>query len=144
MSSSSDKRYRVAEWGTGHSGMASLPAVIEHPSFDLVGVRVYSDQKAGRDAGELCGLGPKGVIATKNIDDIIAAKPECVVYMPVTPVQTAVRTFDAGTVAAWRVEISTLRANKPALQMPGKRDVPIRFTWLRQREPSRERGALCL
>ena len=47
-------------------------------------MKVYSDTKAGRDAGELCGLGPTGVIATKNIEDedIIAAKPDCVVYMP--------------------------------------------------------------
>ena len=79
-----DKRYRVAQWGTGHSGMASLRALIEHPNFDLVGVYVYSDEKAGRDAGELCGIGPTGIIATRNIEDIIAAKPDCVVYMPVT------------------------------------------------------------
>jgi 4-hydroxy-tetrahydrodipicolinate reductase len=62
--------------------MVSLRAVIEYPNFDLVGVKVYSDRKAGRDAGELCGLGPTGVIATSNIEDIIAAKPDCVVYMP--------------------------------------------------------------
>jgi len=80
----SDKRYRVAQWGTGHSGMAALRALIEHPDFVLVGVRVYSDKKAGRDAGELCGLAPTGVIVTKSIEDIIAAKPDCVVYMPVT------------------------------------------------------------
>ena len=78
------KRYRVAQWGTGHSGMAALRALIQHPDFDLVGVKVYSENKAGRDAGELCDLGPTGVIATRDVDDIIAAKPDCVVYMPVT------------------------------------------------------------
>ena len=98
-----DKRYRVAQWGTGHSGMASLRALIEHPNFDLVGVRVYSDKKAGRDAGELCGLGPTGVIATKNIEDIIAAKPDCVVYMPVTyDIDDICRLLESG------VNISTL------------------------------------
>ena len=79
-----DKRYRVAQWGTGHSGMPALRALIEHPTFDLVGVYVYSDAKAGRDAGELCGLPQTGITATKNIEDIVAAKPDCVVYMPVT------------------------------------------------------------
>jgi hypothetical protein len=79
------KRYRVAQWGTGHSGMPALRALIEHPTFELVGVRVYSDQKAGNDAGELCGMAPTGVIATTSIDDIIAARPDCVVYMPVGP-----------------------------------------------------------
>ena len=99
----SDKRYRVAQWGTGHSGMASLRALIEHPNFDLVGVRVYSDEKAGRDAGELCGLGPTGVIATKNIEDITAAKPDCVVYMPVTyDIDDIFRLLESG------VNISTL------------------------------------
>ena len=28
-----DKRYRVAQWGTGHSGMPALRALIEHPTF---------------------------------------------------------------------------------------------------------------
>ena len=98
-----DKRYRVAQWGTGHSGMAALRALIQHPNFDLVGVKVYSDEKAGRDAGELCGLGPSGVIATRNIDDIIAAKPDCVAYMPVTyDVDDICRFLESG------VNISTL------------------------------------
>ncbi|MGW0710214.1 NAD(P)H-dependent amine dehydrogenase family protein [Streptomyces sp. NPDC002643] len=80
----SDKRYRVAQWGTGHSGMAALRALIDHPRFDLVGVYVYSDEKAGRDAGDLCGRDRTGVVATRSIDDIVAAEPDCVVYMPMT------------------------------------------------------------
>ena len=76
------KRYRVAQWGTGNIGMRSLQAVIEHPQLDLVGVYVYSDAKAGRDAGALCCNGTTGIIATKNIDDILAARPDCVLYMP--------------------------------------------------------------
>src|SRR5436190_12824327 len=79
-----DKTHRVAQWGTGHSGMAALRALIAHPAFDLVGVYVYSDDKVGRDAGELSGGAPVGVAATNKIDDIIAAKPDCVVYMPST------------------------------------------------------------
>lgn len=79
-----DTRYRVAQWGTGHSGMAALRAVIGHPQFDLVGVYVCSDQKAGCDAGELCGTPPAGVVATRNIEDILDARPDCVVYMPST------------------------------------------------------------
>ena len=98
-----DKRYRVAQWGTGHSGMASLRALIQHTTFDLVGVKVYSDKKAGRDAGELCGTSPSGIIATKDIEDIIAAKPDCVVYMPVTyDVDDVCRLLESG------INISTL------------------------------------
>jgi 4-hydroxy-tetrahydrodipicolinate reductase len=75
------KRYRVAQWGTGNVGLYALRTIIEHPRFDLAGVRVYSDAKVGKDAGELCGLPPTGVIATRDIEDIIAARPDCVVYM---------------------------------------------------------------
>jgi 4-hydroxy-tetrahydrodipicolinate reductase len=76
------KHYRVAVWGTGNVGMHSVRKVIEHPQFELVGVRVYSDAKLGRDAGELCGTHAAGVITTNSIEDIIAARPDCVVYLP--------------------------------------------------------------
>jgi 2,4-diaminopentanoate dehydrogenase len=81
-SPSKNSRYRVVQWATGNIGMRSLRAVIEHPDYDLVGLYVYSDAKAGRDAGELCGAAPTGVIATKDIDEILALKPDCVLYMP--------------------------------------------------------------
>ena len=42
---------------------------------------VYSDDKAGRDAGELCGIEPIGVTATKDRDEILALDADCVVYM---------------------------------------------------------------
>lgn len=77
-----EKRYRVAQWATGNIGLRSLQAVIDHPRYDLAGVYVYSDKKAGRDAGELCDRPATGIIATTRIDDIIAAAPDCVLYMP--------------------------------------------------------------
>ena len=76
------RRYRIAQWGTGHTGAHALRNVIEHPLFDLVGVWVYSDDKVGKDAGELCGVATTGIIATQSVDDIIATKPDCVLYMP--------------------------------------------------------------
>lgn len=74
--------YRVVQWATGNIGARSLRAVIEHPELDLVGVLVYSDDKAGRDAGELCGAGPVGVTATKDVGEILALEPDCILYMP--------------------------------------------------------------
>jgi len=65
--------------------MRSLQAVIEHPDLELVGLYVYSEAKEGRDAGELCGLEPVGVKATRNIEDILALKPDCVLYMADPP-----------------------------------------------------------
>jgi 4-hydroxy-tetrahydrodipicolinate reductase len=73
--------YRVVQWATGNIGLRSLRAAIEHPDLELVGLYVYSDAKAGRDAGELCGLGPTGVRATRDIDEILALRPDCVLFM---------------------------------------------------------------
>ena len=67
--------------GHGQHRAASLRAAIEHPELELVGLYVYSDAKAGQDAGELCGLGPTGVRATQDVDEILALRPDCVLYM---------------------------------------------------------------
>ena len=74
--------YRVVQWATGNIGTCSLRAVIEHPNLTLAGVYVYSPEKAGRDAGELCGLGPTGVLATGDVDEIVSLGADCVLYMP--------------------------------------------------------------
>lgn len=73
--------YRVVQWATGNIGTRSMRAVIEHPDLELVGLHVHSAEKVGKDAGELCGVGPVGVQATSSIDEIIALKPDCVLYM---------------------------------------------------------------
>jgi hypothetical protein len=77
----SQQRYRVAQWATGKVGSSSLRAVIGHPALDLVGLHVYSQAKEGKDAGELCGLSRVGIAATRSVDAIIAARPDCVLYM---------------------------------------------------------------
>ena len=73
---------RVVQWATGAVGRHAVAAVVDHPDLELVGVLVYSDDKAGRDAGELCGIGPIGVTATKDRDEILALDADCVLYMP--------------------------------------------------------------
>ena len=75
------KKFKVVQWATGNVGTRSLRSVIEHPNMKLVGLYVHSKEKAGKDAGELCGLAPVGVKATNSIDDIIALKADCVLYM---------------------------------------------------------------
>jgi 4-hydroxy-tetrahydrodipicolinate reductase len=73
---------RVVQWATGNIGTRSLRAVIEHPDLELVGVHVHADDKVGTDAGELCGAGPTGVLATGSIDDVLALGADCMLYMP--------------------------------------------------------------
>ncbi|MGF7237772.1 MAG: dihydrodipicolinate reductase [Frankia sp.] len=74
-----NKTYRVVQWSTGRIGQCTLRDLIRSPQMELVGVYVHSEAKEGLDAGELCGLPPIGVSATRNIDKIIALKPDCVV-----------------------------------------------------------------
>jgi 2,4-diaminopentanoate dehydrogenase len=50
--------------------------------MSLAGVYVHGQDKAGRDAGELCGLASTGVTATASIDEIVELGPDCVLYMP--------------------------------------------------------------
>lgn len=78
-------RYRVVQWATGNIGSRSLRSAIEHPNLELVGVYVFSEAKEGMDAGELCGLAPTGVLATRDIEEILGLKPDCVLYMPDRP-----------------------------------------------------------
>ncbi|MDA8044767.1 MAG: dihydrodipicolinate reductase [Actinomycetota bacterium] len=73
--------YRVVQWATGNIGTRALRAVIEHPDMELVGLYVHSPEKAGRDAGDLCGLPPVGVAATTDVEKIVALGPDCVLYM---------------------------------------------------------------
>jgi 4-hydroxy-tetrahydrodipicolinate reductase len=92
------ERLRVVQWATGNIGLRSLRAVIEHPDLELVGLYVYSDAKAGRDAGELCGLSPTGVLATHDVDEIVALGADCVLYMGDRPdVDSLCRLLEAGT-----------------------------------------------
>ena len=73
---------RVAQWATGNIGTRALQHVIDHPDLDLVALYVHSPDKAGIDAGVIGGREPVGVIATQSIDDVLAAAPDCVLYMP--------------------------------------------------------------
>jgi hypothetical protein len=74
--------YRVVQWATGNIGTRALRSVIEHPTLELAGVWVHSPDKAGRDAGDLCGLDATGVPATNDIEDVVALGADCVLYMP--------------------------------------------------------------
>jgi hypothetical protein len=77
-----EKKYRVIQWSTGNVGQLAIRALLEHPKLELVGVWVHSEAKDGRDAGELCGLDPLGVRATRDIDALLALDAECVCYTP--------------------------------------------------------------
>lgn len=72
---------KVVQWATGNIGTRALQHVINHPDLELVGLWVHSAGKVGRDAGELAGLAPTGVLATDDVDAIVALEADCVLYM---------------------------------------------------------------
>ena len=72
---------RVIQFSTGNVGRHALRTIIERPDLELVGVHANGAQKVGRDAAELCGLTtPSGVLATDDIDALVALYADCVVY----------------------------------------------------------------
>jgi 4-hydroxy-tetrahydrodipicolinate reductase len=73
-------RLKVIQWSTGNVGIAALRCIIRHPDLELVGLWVHSPDKAGRDAGELCGLDRVGVAATNDADALLALDADCVCY----------------------------------------------------------------
>ena len=72
--------YRVIQWSTGNVGRYALRAILNHPELELAGLWVHGEKKAGVDAGELCGVAPVGVAATRDADALLATPADCVVY----------------------------------------------------------------
>ena len=77
--------YRVVQWTTGAVGRESLRGILDHPDLELVGVKVYSDDKDGVDAGELVDRAPVGVPATTDVGALLSGPVDCVLYTPRTP-----------------------------------------------------------
>lgn len=71
---------RVVHCGTGFTGREALRAIIEDPELELVGQYVSTPEKAGKDAGELCGLPATGVLATGDLDAVVELKADCLCY----------------------------------------------------------------
>ena len=72
--------HKVIQWATGTVGIHAVPAIVHHPDLELVGLWVHTDDKAGRDAGELCGIDPVGVTATQDVDALLALDADCICY----------------------------------------------------------------
>jgi len=74
---------RVIQWATGNVGRVAIEGICSHPELELVGAWVHSAAKAGRDVGEVCGLGPLGVSATQDVEELLALDADCVLYAPI-------------------------------------------------------------
>jgi hypothetical protein len=79
----SQKKYRVIQWCTGVVGSAALKHFIENPTIELVGVLVTNPDKVGKDAGDLVGLPKTGVLATNDVEKILALEADGVHFAPI-------------------------------------------------------------
>ncbi len=83
------KTYRVIQWATGTVGSTALKYFIENLVIELVGVYVTSPEKQGKDAGDIVGLPKTGVLATSDIDAIVALDADCVLFAPLNMADTS-------------------------------------------------------
>jgi 4-hydroxy-tetrahydrodipicolinate reductase len=91
-------RHRVIQWTTGNVGQRSLKAIIRNPDLELVGVYAHGADKVGKDAADLCGWPePTGVLATNDVDALLALRPDVCIYNPRWPnVDELVRLLEHG------------------------------------------------
>lgn len=76
---------RVFQVATGNVGAEMIRRIGERDDLELVGLHCYTDSKIGRDAGEIVGIDPVGVQATGTVEEIVAARPDCLTFHGVFP-----------------------------------------------------------
>jgi hypothetical protein len=102
-----DRPLRVIQWTTGNIGRRSARAILARPDLELVGVYAHGADKVGKDAADLCGWPePTGVIATNEVDALLALGADACCYNPLWPnVDELVALLESGvnvcTSAAW-------------------------------------------
>jgi len=85
MSNQLSSPLRVVAWSTGTVGRHAIAGIDAHPDLELVGVWVSNPDKAGKDAGELAGLGRDlGVLATNDREALLALQPDAIVHTAMT------------------------------------------------------------
>lgn len=75
-------RIKVIQWTTGSVGRTALRRVIDSNTLQLVGVYVTNPKKIGVDAGVIAKRPDTGVIATNNIDELLALDADVVLHTP--------------------------------------------------------------
>ena len=84
-SSSNIKTYKVIQYATGGVGIQALPAILDNPQLELVGLLVSSEDKVGKDAGEFIDREPTCIIATNKLEDVLALDADCVAHFALFP-----------------------------------------------------------
>jgi hypothetical protein len=109
--------YRVVQWSTGNVGRHAIAGIDVHPELELAGVWVSDPGKAGRDAGNLAGLGRElGVVATRDVDALLTSRPDCVVYTAMADDRLPEALDDLGRIL--RAGINVVSSSPVFLQFP--------------------------
>ncbi len=74
--------YRVFQWASGTVGGHAARVALERDSLELVGLHVYSDDKAGLDVGEILNLPPTGVVTSNDKARVLEADADVVIHVP--------------------------------------------------------------
>lgn len=77
---------KVIQWATGSVGRSTLRRIIDHSQLELVGVYVTNPDKVGLDAGRIAKRPDTGVLATNDIDAILALDADIVIHVPLISV----------------------------------------------------------
>ncbi len=89
---------RVVVCYTGGVGSQVIRLLAGDAAFQVAGVLVHHEEKEGRDAGELAGIDPIGVAATRDIDALVALRADCMLWHGLTwGPQVVARFLAAGT-----------------------------------------------
>jgi 2,4-diaminopentanoate dehydrogenase len=73
-------KLKVVQVATGTVGTHSLRTIIGRRDMELTGLLVFSSDKVGKDAGEIVGGEPIGVVATDEFEQILALDADVVAY----------------------------------------------------------------
>ncbi|WP_163847716.1 hypothetical protein [Pseudooceanicola aestuarii] len=74
------RKPRIIQWGTGSMGRTTIRRILDRDDVELVGAYVTNPDKVGRDVGEIVKRPATGIIATNDIDQILALDADVVLH----------------------------------------------------------------
>ncbi|MCW2829442.1 MAG: dapB [Aeromicrobium sp.] len=89
---------RVIVGYTGGVGSQVVRLLDSDPDTEVVGALVHSEAKDGRDVGELVGIAPLGVLATRDVDALVALRADVLLWHGMTwEPEVVARFLEVGT-----------------------------------------------
>ena len=116
--------HRIIVWGTGFVGKAVLKSLLGHEGFEIAGVLVNDPAKEGLDLGEILGVAPTGIRASRDIEAVLAREADAVAYFG--PSAMHAETNVANLTAALRAGKNVVDTSMGAMQNPKTADPELR------------------